>query len=184
MYVEAFDLQSVADGMYLSDDTNDNLNLSSNLAVSSYSDTDLGTLKDKGYWFGLTYQDYEGVHFADSATCTAITSDFAYIENVRTMNKAARKLYPVYVAKLGAPVDVDEDSGQIETTQVKYFEGIGYDTLTEMLTDKEVSGRDVEIDPTQDIISTSKLKVKFSITPTGTARNIEGELAFNNPFKS
>jgi len=184
MATEAFDIQNVAREMYLLDDANDNVNLSSNLAVSSYSDTDLGTLKDKGYLFALTYTDYQGVYFCDSSSCNQLDSKFAYIEDSRVKNKVTRILYPEYIAKLGAVIEVDEETGFLEEDVVTAFEEIGENKLGEMRRDKEISGADVIIDPAQNLLVTSEMKIAFSVTRTGTLRNITGEIVFPNPFNT
>ena len=45
-----------------------------------------------------------------------------------------------------------------------------------------VDSIDVYVDPEQNILATSKLDVKFTIVPTGTARQIEATIGFSNPF--
>lgn len=183
MQTATMDIQSVADKMYLSDDANDNVNLSSHLAGGSYSDTDLGTLKDKGYLFAVTYTDTEGVYFCDSSTCAAAKSDCAYIENTRAKNKAVRILYPVYVKRLGAVVEVDPDTGYLEEDVVSDLEETGEaEVNTEM--SGEVSAFEVVIKPKQNLLTSSELDVDFVLTPTGTLRNINGTLRFTNPFNA
>ncbi|MNU07249.1 hypothetical protein D3C72_2527450 [compost metagenome] len=51
-----------------------------------------------------------------------------------------------------------------------------------MVANQEVSAFDVYVDPKQNILSTSELKVKAEITPIGTARKIMVDLGFKNPF--
>jgi len=45
---------------------------------------------DKGYIIAGSYPGYSGVFFSGSATCVEKASDYAYSENNRVRNKAAR----------------------------------------------------------------------------------------------
>lgn len=144
----------------------------------------LGTLSDlneKRYIFARTHTGLAGLYFNDSSTCTAGTSDFAYVENNRTINKATRLLRTALLPKLASPVLVDID-GKLPQSVSKSFEGLCRSALEGMVANQEVSDFDVYVDPKQNILSTSELKVKAEITPIGTARKIMVDLGFKNPF--
>ena len=142
---------------------------------------DLKTLNDKRYIFTQTHTGLAGIYFNDSHTCTAGTSDFAYIENNRTINKATRLLRTALLPKLASPVLVDID-GKLPQSVSKNFEGLCRSALEGMVANQEVSAFDVYVDPKQNILATSELKVKAEITPIGTARKIMVDLGFKNPF--
>ncbi|MFQ6600145.1 DUF2586 domain-containing protein [Flavobacterium sp. C3NV] len=144
----------------------------------------LGTLADlneKRFIFARTHTGLPGVYFNDSATCTTGTSDFAYVENNRTINKATRLLRTALLPKLASPVLVDID-GKLPQSVSKSFEGLCRSALEGMVANQEVSAFDVYVDPKQNILATSELKVKAEITPIGTARKIMVDLGFKNPF--
>ncbi len=144
----------------------------------------LGTLSDlneKRYVFTKTHTGLAGVFFNDSHTCTTGTSDFAYVENNRTINKATRLLRTALLPKLASPVLVDID-GKLPQSVSKSFEGLCRSALEGMVANQEVSDFDVYVDPKQNILATSELKVKAEITPIGTARKIIVDLGFKNPF--
>jgi len=142
---------------------------------------DLRTLNDKRYIFTQTHTGVAGVYFNDSHTCTTGTSDFAYIENNRTINKATRLLRTALLPKLASPVLVDID-GKLPQSVSKSFEDLCRNALEGMVANQEVSAFDVYVDPKQNILATSELKVKAEITPVGTARKIVVDLGFKNPF--
>jgi len=142
---------------------------------------DLRTLNEKRYIFTQTHTGLAGVYFNDSHTCTTGTSDFAYIENNRTINKATRLLRTALLPKLASPVLVDID-GKLPQSVSKSFEGLCRSALESMVANQEVSAFDVYVDPKQNILATSELKVKAEITPVGTARKITVDLGFKNPF--
>jgi len=142
---------------------------------------DLRTLNEKRYIFTQTHTGLAGVYFNDSHTCTTGTSDFAYIENNRTINKATRLLRTALLPKLASPVLVDID-GKLPQSVSKSFEDLCRNALEGMVANQEVSAFDVYVDPKQNILATSELKVKAEITPIGTARKIMVDLGFKNPF--
>jgi len=141
----------------------------------------LGDLNEKRFIFARTHTGLPGVYFNDSATCTTGTSDFAYVENNRTINKATRLLRTALLPKLSSPVLVDID-GKLPQSVSKSFEGLCRSALEGMVANQEVSAFDVYVDPKQNILATSELKVKAEITPIGTARKIMVDLGFKNPF--
>lgn len=142
---------------------------------------DLRTLNEKRYIFAQTHTGLAGIYFNDSHTCTTGTADFAYIENNRTINKATRLLRAALLPKLASPVLVDID-GKLPQSVSKSFEGLCRSALEGMVANQEVSAFDVYVDPKQNILATSELKVKAEITPIGTARKIKVDLGFKNPF--
>ncbi|WP_166921997.1 DUF2586 domain-containing protein [Flavobacterium poyangense] len=141
----------------------------------------LETLNEKRYIFARTHTGLPGVYFNDSHTCTTGTSDFAYVENNRTINKATRLLRTALLPKLASPILVDID-GKLPQSVSKNFEGLCRSALEGMVANQEVSVFDVYVDPKQNILATSELKVKAEITPVGTARKIMVDLGFKNPF--
>ena len=150
--------------------------------LTAVSDGDKETLNDNGAIFFTTHIGRAGIYFNDSHTATAITSDYAYIENNRTIDKAVRLIRSALLPSLNSPVLLDEETGQLSPAVTKSFEAKGRKALEEMLNSDEVSSIDVYVDPEQNILSTSELKIKFTITPTGTARKISVTIGFNNPF--
>lgn len=145
---------------------------------------DLGTLRElneKRFIFTKTHTGLPGLYFNDSHTCTLGTLDFAYVENNRTINKATRLLRTALLPKLASPVLVDID-GKLPQSVSKSFEGLCRSALEGMVGNQEVSDFDVYVDPKQNILATSELKVKAEITPIGTARKIMVDLGFKNPF--
>jgi hypothetical protein len=141
----------------------------------------LSTLNESRYIFAKTHTGLAGVYFNDSHTCTSGTSDFAYVESNRTINKATRLLRTALLPKLASPVLVDID-GKLPQSVSKSFEGLCRAALEGMVANQEVSVFDVYVDPKQNILATSELRVKAEITPIGTARKIMVDLGFKNPF--
>jgi hypothetical protein len=150
--------------------------------VTSFTQGQLTTLNDNGSIYFRTHTGKAGIYFNDSHTATSLTSDYAYIENNRTIHKAVRLVREILLPRLASPVLIDQETGQLSPEVVKSFEGDGRRALEAMLKNEEVSAIDVFVDPEQNILATSELQISFSIVPTGTARKIAVTIGFSNPF--
>lgn len=142
----------------------------------------LNTLDGYGYITLRTYNGYPGIYFNGSHTATAITSDFANIQNNRTIDKAIRLIRLALLPYLNSPINVDPTTGQLSPAVVKNFEIVGRRSLDEMDQSEEFSSAIVTVDPSQNILSTSELVLSLDITPTGTAESIVVNVGFVNPF--
>lgn len=142
----------------------------------------LEALDAAGYQFFRTHTGIPGYYFNSTATATSATSDYAYAENVETMNKAARLVRAALLPYVDSPQKIDPKTGKLSPEVVKQFETVGRKGLEEMLRNDEVSAIDIYVDPNQNLLATSELLVKFEIIPTGSTSKITAKLGFKNPF--
>lgn len=163
---EKFPLQSPADSRFLK------AGLSSNQALTAYTLADLGTLNDKGYIFPRSFVGLDGFYWNDGPTCGPAASDYAYIENNRTVNKAIRKVYQALVPKVNSPLKVDASTGKLSPEVAKSFEATALKALDVLIQDNDASGVDAYVDPDQDVLTTSTVQVEITIVPIGAARGI------------
>lgn len=140
------------------------------------------TIDANKYIFVRKHTGIAGIYFNDSHTCTESTSDFTFIEANRTIHKAARIARTALLPKVNAPVLVDPDTGTLPPSTVKGYETLCRAALERMISNEEVSEIDVYVNPNQNILADSILQVKIAIVPMGTARRIEVNLGFKNPF--
>jgi hypothetical protein len=146
-----------------------------------YKDVAVSTLEalnDKGYIFLRHHVGIAGTYFNDSHTATAITSDYAYIERNRTINKAIRNMRTVMLPKLNSPLVINPADGTLAVDTIKYFENLAGKPLEQMQKDGELSGFKVYIDPAQDILTTSELVITVQLVIVGVARTITVNVAF------
>ena len=146
--------------------------------LSSLTPAQVEALHSKGYLFLIQYAGQVGTYFNDSFTATAATSDFAYIENNRTIDKAIRELNRVLVPKVSGPAYIDPDTGNLQTATVSAINALCEEPLDAMKRNGELSGYKVYINPRQRILQTSKLEVALKIVPVGTIREIEVSIGF------
>ena len=132
----------------------------------------LDALTAKGYLFLRKQIGIIGSYASDSATCVAITSDYAYIENVRVIDKAIRLARTKLLPLLNSPLYFNGD-GTVREDTIARFKALVDQGLDQMKQDQEISEYAVSIDPTQNALSTGKLIIGQKIVPVGVAREIE-----------
>lgn len=174
-WVQKFDLADAATSSFIKP------GLSDNSALSTFTDTNLDTLDTKGYIFPVTHTGIDGLYWVDSHTATSVSSDFAYIENNRTIHKAIRLVRGAILPKLKGPLYVDQSTGELSPEVIKSFQSDAGEALGVMDQNDELSGHSEFVDPTQDVLATSKVIVGVTLIPAGVARTIELEIGFDNP---
>ena len=175
--IENFNLTNVAAGAFL------NPGLSSGNHINTYTDSDLEVLNEKGYVFA-TNQGVAGYHIEDSNTCAKITSDYAQLENSRSIKKAIRLARKALLPKVKGRLYVDPDTGQLAAEDRKELEAVTVESINPMVADQDVSGGvEAYIDPAQNILATSEFEVQFSFIPVAIGRKITLKIGFKNPLK-
>lgn len=142
-------------------------------AIGNYTPQQLEAINEKGYIFAIKHTGTAGSFLNDSFTATSLESDFAYIENNRTIDKAIRGIHKVLLPKISGPIIIDPDTGKLENSAVAGLESLCDEVLDQMVRESEISGYQVKINPNQQVLKTSKLEVVVRIIPTGTLRKIE-----------
>lgn len=136
------------------------------------------TLDSSRYIFLRTYDGLAGSFFNDNHTLDEPTSDYAYINDVRTMDKAVRGVRTYLLPKLGRPMKVDAETGKLERTAVEHLITTGNKALEEMEKAGELSGYRFDIDPDQNILATSRVRGVIKNVAMGVMRNLDLEIGF------
>lgn len=118
-----------------------------------------------------------GSYWNDSNTATLASSDYAYIENNRTIDKAIRGTYSSLIGDMNSPLVLNAD-GTLQDTTVAYFEGKAGVNTEQMLRDGELSAYKWTVDPAQNVLSTGKVIVSGQLVPVGVARQIQINIGF------
>ncbi|MCM1311117.1 MAG: DUF2586 domain-containing protein, partial [Bacteroides sp.] len=148
---------------------------------TKYRDLDTATIEAldaERYIFCRTYDGLAGTFFNDNHTLDVATSDYAYINDVRTMDKAVRGVRTYLLPKLGRPMRVEASSGKLERTAVEHLITTGNKALEEMEKAGELSGYKFDIDPDQNILSTSRVRGVIKNVAVGVMRNLDIEIGF------
>ncbi len=140
----------------------------------------LESIHDKGYIIFRKYVNKGGYYFADDPTATASTDDYKSFARGRVIDKALVLTYNTYIDEVNDEVEIDD--GKLSASYVKALQGKIENVLNQVMTaNGEISSATCTIDPTQNILSTNRLDVQFSIVPVGYAKQINVTLGFTNP---
>lgn len=142
--------------------------------------SDLQTLENKGYVFGLTYTGMAGVRLNNDHVCSPIILDADNNINEhtvaygRTAKKVRRALRTVYLPKVKTDPAVNPETGKLLPGVVVAFEAIGDGVFADLERAGEISGGKTYIDKDSDVIVAKVLNVGFKIVPKGNIGEING----------
>jgi hypothetical protein len=155
-------------------------NLTGDTNISSLTKAQLTQLEAFGYIFAASYEGYPGVFFNNSKTCISEASDYCYIENNRVWNKAARTLRASLLPEVKGVVKKNPTTGFIKSTTVSRWTGIANKALEQMVSDDEISGFEVFINPNQVVNSSQPVKITAKVVADGIVHEFEVALGLNN----
>lgn len=155
-------------------------NLSDGRSFATLSFTDQNTLNTKGYIYAGSFEGYEGTYLSGSATSVELASDYAYIENNRTWNKAARAIRQVLLPLVRGIVKKDPQTGFIRNTVIASWESRVNKALETMVIANEISGYQVYIDPKQLPTELVPLKVQALVVKDGIVHEFDVDLGMTN----
>ena len=148
------------------------------MTSSSVTDALLTVLQNKRYLFLRKFVGLAGTYFNENPTSIALSSDYAYITDNRTMQKATRGIYVAVLPALNSPITLKAD-GTLSDEAIAYFEGLAEGPLNEMVRNGELSGFDVNVNAVQNVLSTGILVINATLVQIATARNIQVNIGFN-----
>ncbi len=146
--------------------------------IKNVSEGNQDLLNANRYIFVRTYVGDADCYFNDSHTEDSVTSDYAFIENVRTIDKACRGIRKNLLPYMNSPMKVDSQTGKLDPTTVSYLQSIASDALTDMEKVGEISGYSVEIDPDQNVLATSELEIIVKKVPVGVIRKMNVKIGY------
>lgn len=148
----------------------DVLAISNGTLQSTLTDAELDDIHDLGYIFMRKIANLDGSYHTDAPTCIAVDSDYAYIENSRTVDKAIREVYKAVVPRLNSPLYTNPTTGKMTYDTVSSLEELAKTPLATMVADGNLSGATAIVDPDQDVLSTSQVEFNLKLVPVGVMR--------------
>lgn len=137
----------------------------------------LNQLNNYRYLFLRTFVGIAGVFVNDNHCAITESSDYAYINDNRVIDKAHRLLYAGVLPFLNGVIILNSD-GTMTINTTGYVQGLASTSLDAMIRANEISSYEILIDPAQNILATSTLLITANILPTGVARHITINLGF------
>lgn len=130
----------------------------------------IATLDSKRVIFLRKHGGIAGSYFNDSHTLDVATSDDAYIENVRTMDKAIRGIRTYLLPELSGSVTLDATTGALQSDTAAYLKLIAGKALEDMEKAGEISGYSVDIDEEANVLETGEVTFVIKKVDVGVAR--------------
>lgn len=140
------------------------------------SSADVSKLDENGCIFLTTYPGIAGSYVSDTHTLDEATSDYAHIEDERTMDKAVRGVYASMVKALGGKVYASADGSLREDSRAMIEEKASA-PIEQMERDGELSGYSVEVRGDQ-VLKDGKVKAVIKNQPTGVVRELEVSIGY------
>lgn len=153
------------------------LALFDNILCKKIPSTQIQNISSNGYIILINVPGAAGALIAESNNCTIQSSDFWSIERNRTINKARSLTNLALLDYVSSPLQVNA-AGQLTDSTINLFKSLIKTQLEAMKANKELSDYLVAIDPTQDVISTSRLEIVIKLIPVGVARFIDVTVSF------
>ena len=145
--------------------------------------TDVETIYEKGYITPRIYAGLAGYYFTDDRLAVVPTDDYAHLTARRSADKAARIAYQTLLNFLLDEIAVNTD-GTMQQPVLKSWQAAVETAVDAQMTAAgelsvvDGSGCRFFIDPTQNVLATSKVEGSLRIRPYGYARDIVANIGF------
>lgn len=152
-------------------------------ALVDDSMTDVETIYEKGYITPRIYAGLAGYYFTDDRLAVVPTDDYAHLTARRSADKAARIAYQTLLNFLLDEIAVNTD-GTMQQPVLKSWQAAVETAVDAQMTAAgelsvvDGSGCRFFIDPTQNVLATSKVEGSLRIRPYGYARDIVANIGF------
>lgn len=154
--------------------------LQNGASVSSLSQAEKAALDTKAYLIAGSYQGQAGIFISNSGTCVEVLSDYAYIENNRVWDKAARLLRAALLPRVKSNLLKDPATGFLRASSTKELEQTGLNALRAMEAAAEISGASVYINPNQTVSQSTPLLVRAQVVANDIIFDISIDLGLVN----
>lgn len=133
-------------------------------------------LHQKGYVFLTTLDGIENGVFASSDQ-TLSTGDYRLISRCRVMHKSRRVVRRSLLPYVNQTWEVDSATGTLGEDDITIISNTVYRAIDNNMvqpgtSNPQISGREVVIDPNQDILSSDQLLITYKLVPKGTTAAI------------
>jgi len=139
---------------------------------------------EKGYIVPRKHVGRSGYYWADDPMAGDPTGDYAHLTGRRVIDKAYRITYDTMLDNLLDELELNED-GTLQHAVVKSWQQTLANAIDRQMTangelsaDSEGNGCECYIDPSQDVVSTSRIVVTLKVRPHGYSRYIDVNLGF------
>lgn len=144
---------------------------------SAISNQNLEQLNGFRYIFMRKFVGTTGTFWNDSHCAIGTDSDYANLENNRTIEKSKRVVRTALMPSLNAPIDLNADGTLTDVTIAAFTSDCNL-VLENMFRNGELSAYSTVISAEQNVLQTSTINISINIVPKGVARNIVVTIGF------
>lgn len=148
------------------------------LMPEGINDGHINALDNAGYLTLCQYIGLTGVYITHGRMFAESTSDYGLEERRRVMDLACKNVRIAQLSYINSTVAIGAD-GSAEGLDM--FRAITEQVLENMKAAGQISGYEVDIDESQDLLSTETLVTRIRITPLGKMSFIENVISYHNP---
>jgi hypothetical protein len=156
---------------------NDTVAFANGNLYSALSTNLINQLNSYRYIFLTVRVGITGSFFNDNHTAIAFSSDYAYINDNRVIDKAIRGVYANMLPALNSSLTLNSN-GTLTDVTAAYLQTLANVPLDDMLRNTELSDYEVTIDQMTSVQTTSKVFVTIKLIGIGIARNIEVKIGY------
>lgn len=149
------------------------------LKPDGINDGHIEALDQAGFITFRQYIGLSGFYVTNGRMAAEPISDFQYVELRRPMDKACHLVRMEALKREHAEIDPTNLETSFKAIEAQLTNPLNY-----MVAEKEIARGRVIIPLDQDVLATSKIRLKVRIVPMGTLREIEVEMGYENPFQS
>jgi len=150
---------------------------SNGVIYNSTTQSTLDVISGYGYVFLRKLVGIAGSYNTPAYTCTLPSSDYHFVQNNRTIDKATRVVRTSLLPELSSPIALNSD-GTMKDTTVAFLESQAGLNLAQMVRDGELSAYEVTINPSQNVLTSNTLVVAIQLLPIGVADFITVNIGF------
>lgn len=150
--------------------------------LSAVSDAALSSLDSKRHIYLIKYIGFSGSYFNDNHTSISLSSDYAFINDNRVIDKAIRGIYIAVLPLLKGKLYLNSD-GTLRDTTVATFQNACLQPLFQMEREgdlSDVANADVYINPTQNVKQANTILINVNLNEDGIARQIQIPIGFKS----
>lgn len=148
--------------------------IDNNTPYESLAPQQLDTLDNYGYIFPHRYTDFAGT-FASSEQ-TLSSGDYRTIARNRAIDKSRRNVRIALLPTIQQPLYVDAETGQLAAGTISQFRSIVDTQLSLLVANGEISGKEINIDPNQNVLANDGVTIRYRIVPVGVNKQVEIEI--------
>jgi hypothetical protein len=134
-------------------------------------------LHDYGYTFLRKFKGKTGTYFNSDPAAIAPSSDYAYLSDSRTIDKAVRGVYVSILDLLNSRNRVNSDGTLSEASIAAYNEKAN-NPLDQMMRDEDIANKTIQVDRTALVATTGIVPIYIGLQKTPTSREISITIGF------